>query len=186
MSITMTTQQRKAIRKVTEALQANYLGISFGELMQKTGLSKASLTKSLSVIDGVTEENGVYIMPIANSADGENMQDDSSNTQSTSINPPDNEATVINPNTGREYIEMPETRSVITQQILAQISQSEDTPAEAPRNKPFTPNPITGYQVQKGKAKIFLNRKATSKTLTLTIEDLEELVNAVKKSERVA
>ena len=39
---------------------------------------------------------------------------------------------------------------------------------------------------QNGKAKIFLDRRATSKTLTLSLDDLKELVNAVEKSERVA
>lgn len=59
--------------------------------------------------------------------------------------------------------------------------QTEEMKPEIKRNKPFTPNPLMGYQVAKGKIKIFLNRKATSKTLTLTVDDLEELVNAVKK-----
>ncbi|OOR87189.1 hypothetical protein B0181_10910 [Moraxella caviae] len=49
------------------------------------------------------------------------------------------------------------------------------------RNRPFTPNPFMGYQVEKGKVKIFLNRRASSKTLTLTKDDLAELVNAVNK-----
>ncbi|AKG07031.1 hypothetical protein AAX06_01690 [Moraxella bovoculi] len=50
------------------------------------------------------------------------------------------------------------------------------------RNKPFTPNPLMGYQVEKGKIKIFLDRRASSKTLTLTTEHLSELVNAVNKA----
>lgn len=49
------------------------------------------------------------------------------------------------------------------------------------RNRPFTPNPLMGYQVEKDKVKIFLDRRASSKTLTLTKEDLVELVNAVNK-----
>lgn len=59
-------------------------------------------------------------------------------------------------------------------------SQAEILQAKK-RNKPFTPNPLMGYQVEKGKVKIFLNRHASSKTLTLTKEDLAELVNAVNK-----
>ena len=62
----------------------------------------------------------------------------------------------------------------------------QETPKPAPkRNKPFTPNPIMGYQVQQGKAKIFLDRKASSKTLTLSLDDLKELVMAVEKAERI-
>lgn len=72
------------------------------------------------------------------------------------------------------------------EQIKAEIKQLKhevemQLKPEIKRNKPFTPNPLMGYQVAKGKVKIFLNRKATSKTLTLTVDDLEELVNAVKK-----
>ncbi|AKG09017.1 hypothetical protein AAX05_01190 [Moraxella bovoculi] len=60
-------------------------------------------------------------------------------------------------------------------------SQSQLTQAKK-RNKPFTPNPLMGYQVEKGKIKIFLDRRASSKTLTLTTEHLSELVNAVNKA----
>lgn len=60
-------------------------------------------------------------------------------------------------------------------------SQSQFTQAKK-RNKPFTPNPLMGYQVEKGKIKIFLDRRASSKTLTLTTEHLSELVNAVNKA----
>lgn len=52
-----------------------------------------------------------------------------------------------------------------------------------PRNKPFTPNGTLGYQVCSGKVKIFLERRASSRTLTLHINDLRELVHAVEKSQ---
>ncbi len=69
------------------------------------------------------------------------------------------------------------------------IKEAVQAPKEAKkptkRNPPFTPNPIMGYQVQKGKAKIFLDRKASSKTLTLSLDDLKELVMAVEKAERI-
>lgn len=74
----------------------------------------------------------------------------------------------------------PEHRQQIKEQIMA-ASNHTLPPKQAKRNKPFTPNPTTGYQVMAGKVKIFLDRRASSKTLTLSIEDLEELVNAVKK-----
>lgn len=53
------------------------------------------------------------------------------------------------------------------------------------RNKPFTPNPTKGYQVANGKVKIFLDRKASSRTLTLTLEDLKELIRAAEKAQAV-
>lgn len=68
------------------------------------------------------------------------------------------------------------------------FSESEPKPQESaskPKNKPFTPNPTRGYEVQKGKVKIFLDRKASSKVLTLGINDLRELLRAVEKSEAV-
>ena len=69
------------------------------------------------------------------------------------------------------------------------IKEAVQAPKEAKkptkRHPPFTPNPIMGYQVQKGKAKIFLDRKASSKTLTLSLDDLKELVMAVEKAERI-
>lgn len=49
--------------------------------------------------------------------------------------------------------------------------------------KPFTPNPTRGYEVQRGKVKIFLDRRAASRVLTLSIEDLRELVRAVEKAQ---
>lgn len=58
-------------------------------------------------------------------------------------------------------------------------SQAEILPAKK-RNRPFTPNPLMGYQVEKGKVKIFLNRRASSKTLTLTKEDLAKWFLRVK------
>lgn len=54
--------------------------------------------------------------------------------------------------------------------------------SSTPRAKPYTPNPTRGYEVQKGKVKIFLDRKAASRTLTLSIADLQELVAAVQKA----
>ncbi|WP_230656958.1 hypothetical protein [Psychrobacter sp. I-STPA10] len=80
------------------------------------------------------------------------------------------------------YILLDNENETPEEEEVSQVISSEKKKVK--RNKPFTPNPIRGYEVQKGKAKIFLERRACSKTLTLTIEHLEELTNAVKKAER--
>ena len=135
-----------------------------------------------------------------------NMQDGELNTQAPQVSYPDNNgATLINPSAevvnpsakvvNPSAIDTNTNHDAIINEGVKQISileEAKDAPYEKlimpkkPRNKPFTPNPIMGYQVQKGKAKIFLDRRATSKTLTLSLDDLKELVNAVEKSERVA
>lgn len=68
-------------------------------------------------------------------------------------------------------------------QITSSQAELAHTKPKKPRNRPFTPNPLMGYQVEKGKVKIFLDRRASSKTLTLTTEHLLELVNAVNKAQ---
>lgn len=145
--------------------------------------------------------------------DGANIQDKELNTQAPHVSYHDNEssspdnngATLINPSAevvnpsakvvNPSAIDTNTNHDAIINEGVKQISileEAKDAPYEKlimpkkPRNKPFTPNPIMGYQVQKGKAKIFLDRRATSKTLTLSLDDLKELVNAVEKSERVA
>ncbi|UOO93351.1 hypothetical protein [Vitreoscilla stercoraria] len=50
------------------------------------------------------------------------------------------------------------------------------------RNKPFTPNPTRGYEAKHGYVKIFLERRACSRTLTLTVDDLKELLRAAEKA----
>lgn len=62
-------------------------------------------------------------------------------------------------------------------------SKQASTKTTTKRNKPFTPNPTVGYRVEKGKVLVFLDRKASSKTLTLTVQDLKELITAVEKSQ---
>lgn len=135
-----------------------------------------------------------------------NIEDEELNTEAPQVSSPDNgEATLINPSAeianpsakvdNPSAIDTNTDHGAIINESVKQISileEAKDAPYEKlimpkkPRNKPFTPNPIMGYQVQKGKAKIFLDRRATSKTLTLSLDDLKELVNAVEKSERVA
>lgn len=73
-----------------------------------------------------------------------------------------------------------EERALLQAQFAqAKIAQNRDKKVK--RNPPFTPNPLMGYQVQKGKVKLFLDRRASSKTLTLTLDDLKELVMATEK-----
>lgn len=74
-------------------------------------------------------------------------------------------------------------RLCATQGASGEQPKTASAPSKTKRNKPFTPNPTKGYRVEKGKVKIFLDRRASSRTLTLSVEDLQELVNAVKKLE---
>lgn len=80
-----------------------------------------------------------------------------------------------------------EAKAEKAEKQTAEEETAEKAPAEkqtAKRRpvKPFTPNPTRGYEVQPGKVKIFLDRRATSRTLTLSIDDLRELVKAVEKA----
>lgn len=121
-------QLQTVITKITQALENADLGLSVGELMTITKLSRKTITTALKHMS--VEFDGV----------GYQLKKDDEITSS--------------------------------QAEILQVKK---------RNRPFTPNPLMGYQVEKGKVKIFLNRRASSKTLTLTKEDLAELVNAVNK-----
>ena len=207
----LTPQQKKTIRKVKEALEASMVSMTIDDLVNATGSSPTVIKNTLAKIEGVKQdENGYYLpkddcvlcpAPVEMQESAEslhdnagNMQDKELNTQAPHVSYHDNEssspdndgATLINPSA---EIANP---SAINTNTDRQVKHIKDAPYEKlimpkkPRNKPFTPNPIMGYQVQKGKAKIFLDRRATSKTLTLSLDDLKELVNAVEKSERVA
>ncbi len=86
---------------------------------------------------------------------------------------------------GDKYIlyDSPQSKEKLMSQITDN-SKSTNTP-RAPtkvRHRPFTPNPTMGYQVAGAKVKIFLSRRASSHTLTLSLDDLKDLVRAVKKS----
>ena len=142
-----------------------------------------------------------------------NMQDGELNTQAPQVSyhdnesssPDNDEATLINPSAevtnpsakvdNPSAIDTNTDHDAIINEGVKQISileEAKDAPYEKlimpkkPRNKPFTPNLTRGYEVQRDKVKIFLDRKASSKVLTLSLDDLKELVNAVEKSERVA
>lgn len=209
MTTKLTPQQKKTIRKVTEALKDSMISMTIDDLVNATGSSPTVIKNTLAKIEGVKQDENGYYLPrddhelnavAVNIQEAPlNMQDKELNTQAPQVSYPDNdEATLINPSAKVDNPSAINTNTdsdAIINEGVKQISileEAKDAPYEKlimpkkPRNKPFTPNPIMGYQVQKGKAKIFLDRRATSKTLTLSLDDLKELVNAVEKSERVA
>ncbi|WFF39251.1 hypothetical protein LU290_03245 [Moraxella nasibovis] len=122
-------QLQTIITEITQALENADLGLSVGELMTITKLSRKTITTALKHMSVEFDGVGYQLKAVENDVTS---------------------------------------------------SQAEILHAKK-RNRPFTPNPLMGYQVEKGKVKIFLNRRASSKTLTLTKEDLAELVNAVNK-----
>jgi hypothetical protein len=212
----LTPQQKKTIRKVTEALKDSMISMTIDDLVNATGSSPTVIKNTLAKIEGVKQDENGYYLPrddhelnavAVNIQEAPvNMQDGELNTQAPQVSYPDNNgATLINPSAevtnpsakvvNPSAIDTNTDHDAIINEGVKQIGileEAKDAPYEKlimpkkPRNKPFTPNPIMGYQVQKGKAKIFLDRRATSKTLTLSLDDLKELVNAVEKSERVA
>ena len=212
----LTPQTKKVIRKVTEALKDSMISMTIDDLVNATGSSPTVIKNTLAKIEGVKQDENGYYLPrddhelnavAVNIQEAPvNMQDKELNTEAPQVSYPDNEeATLINPSAGvanpsakvvnPSAIDTNTDHDAIIDEGVKQISileEAKDAPYEKlimpkkTRNKPFTPNPIMGYQVQKGKAKIFLDRRATSKTLTLSLDDLKELVNAVEKSERVA
>lgn len=211
-----TPQTKKVIRKVTEALKDSMISMTIDDLVNATGSSPTVIKNTLAKIESVKQDENGYYLPrddhelnavAVNIQEAPvNMQDGELNTQAPQVSYPDNNgANLINPSAeianpsakvdNPSAIDTNTDPDAIINEGVKQISileEAKDAPYEKlimpkkPRNKPFTPNPIMGYQVQKGKAKIFLDRRATSKTLTLSLDDLKELVNAVEKSERVA
>ena len=75
------------------------------------------------------------------------------------------------------------------EQIMVQINSKqpvEPTPSVSVakrRHRPFRINPTLGYQVVGDKVKIFLERRACSRTLTLSKDDLRDLIQAVEKTD---
>lgn len=212
----LTPQTKKVIRKVTEALKDSMISMTIDDLVNATGSSPTVIKNTLAKIEGVKQDENGYYLPrddhelnavAVNIQEAPvNMQDGELNTEAPHVSYHDNEeATLINPSAevtnpsakvaNPSAIDTNTDQDAIINEGVKQISileEAKDAQYEKlimpkkTRNKPFTPNPIMGYQVQKGKAKIFLDRRATSKTLTLSLDDLKELVNAVEKSERVA
>ena len=209
MTTKLTPQTKKVIRKVTEALKDSMISMTIDDLVNATGSSPTVIKNTLAKIEGVKQDENGYYLPkddcVLCPAPIE-IQDKELNAQAPHVSYHDNDgaplinpsAKVVNPSAKVDNPSAIDTNTdpdAIINEGVKQISileEAKDAPYEKlimpkkPRNKPFTPNPIMGYQVQKGKAKIFLDRRATSKTLTLSLDDLKELVNAVEKSERVA
>lgn len=170
----------------------------------------------MAKIEGVKQDENGYYLPrddhelnavVVNIQEAPvNMQDEELNTQAPHVSYPDNNgATLINPSAevtnpsakvvNPSAIDTNTDHDAMINEGVKQIGileEAKDAPYEKlimpkkPRNKPFTPNLTRGYEVQRDKVKIFLDRKASSKVLTLSLDDLKELVNAVEKSERVA
>lgn len=216
MTTKLTPQTKKVIRKVTEALNSSDLSLTVSEIVDKTGMSQTVVKNALSKIENIKQDAFGYYLPdkggntqdngVNTQDDGANIQDKELNTQdphvsyhdNESSSPDNDEATLINPSaevTNPSAIDTNTDHDAIINEGVKQISileEAKDAPYEKltmpkkPRNKPFTPNLTRGYEVQRDKVKIFLDRKASSKVLTLSLDDLKELVNAVEKSERVA
>jgi len=205
----LTPQTKKVIRKVTEALNSSDLSLTVSEIVDKTGMSQTVVKNALSKIENIKQDDFGYYLPrddhelnavAVNIQEAPvNMQDKELNTQDPQVSYHDNkEATLINPSAkvvNPSAIDTNTNHDAIINEGVKQISileEAKDAPYEKlimpkkPRNKPFTPNLTRGYEVQRDKVKIFLDRKASSKVLTLSLDDLKELVNAVEKSERVA
>ena len=209
MTTKLTPQTKKTIRKVTEALKDSMISMTIDDLVNATGSSPTVIKNTLAKIEGVKQDENGYYLPrddhelnavAVNIQEAPvNMQDKELNTQATHVSyhdnesssPDNDEATPINPSA----IDTNTEPDAIINEGVKQIGileEAKDAPYEKlimpkkPRNKPFTPNLTRGYEVQRDKVKIFLDRKASSKVLTLSLDDLKELVNAVEKSERVA
>lgn len=192
-----TLKQQKTLNKVREVMQDYPTGIPFNELMQKCLLSAVATQHALGVLGASESFDGLWRLPHRNSSveqpvmreSAESLQETAEMMQESDQQSSTSQAIETAP--VAESSEIDEQNTEVGQ-AKSLLDEAKDAPYEKlimpkkPRNKPFTPNPIMGYQVQKGKAKIFLDRRATSKTLTLSLDDLKELVNAVEKSERVA
>lgn len=195
----LTPKQRKTLSKITEAFESSDESISLDEMINVTRLSKTVILNAFEIMGNVgQDETGYYLKsenePTAEQPTVESVQDDSVNTQATHVSSPVNEsAPQVNPsdintdddqsNTSQAVEVVPVTDDSVEGDEMAVANQAT---VKQKRNKPFTPNLTRGYEVQRDKVKIFLDRKASSKVLTLSLEDLKELVNAVEKSERVA
>lgn len=192
-----TLKQQKTLNKVREVMQDYPTGIPFNELMQKCLLSAVATQHALGALGASESFDGLWRLPHRNSSveqpvmqeSAESLQETAEMMQESDQQSSTSQAIETAP--VAESSEIDEQNTEVGQ-AKSLLDEAKGAPYEKlimpkkPRNKPFTPNPIMGYQVQKGKAKIFLDRRATSKTLTLSLDDLKELVNAVEKSERVA
>ena len=112
-----------------EALDNNPFGATMQDLYNETRLSMTVIKNSLEKMDNVEKRGDSWLIKsdtpaeiIEATAEQPVIQDDGGNY-------PDNgTATLINPNTGRECVELPETGQTIKEQILEQVAQSEEPP----------------------------------------------------------
>ena len=220
----LTPQQKKAIRKVKEALTDSMVSMTIDDIVKATGSSPTVVKNTLLKIEGVRQDENGYYLPQddhALNAVKINMQDtlvstqdEELNTQATHVSSPSNKINIRAGGQDNNQANLPseqvncqapqvnspdndtdaDSGTLINEGTKQAhiLDEAKDAPYEKltmpkkPRNKPFTPNLTRGYEVQRDKVKIFLDRRASSKVLTLSLDDLKELVNAVEKSERVA
>ena len=139
-----------------EALDNNPFGATMQDLYNETRLSMTVIKNSLEKMDNVEKRGDSWLIKSDTPAeiieataeqpviqdDGGNYPNNGGNYPNNGGNYPDNgTATLINPNTGREYVELPETGQTIKEQILEQVAQSEETPKFE-----LQPPPISIYQ----------------------------------------
>lgn len=167
----MTPKQIKTINKVKNILGTSALGIDFSELLSLSELSPVTLKKTLVEIGATQNPAGLWLLPSTDTVDAESEPEQVADV--------DIQVPVIN---NAENIPSETGKTSKNHDVTTVINNPKPIKA-VKRHKPFTPNPTCGYQVEKDKVKIFLERKAGSRTLTLSIHDLRELVHAVEKCE---
>nr|WP_313091258.1 hypothetical protein [Moraxella sp. CTOTU48268] len=185
MTTKLTPQQKKTIRKVTEALKDSMISMTIDDLVNATGSSPTVIKNTLAKIEGVKQDENGYYLPrddhelnavAVNIQEAPvNMQDGELNTQAPHVSYPDNNgATLINPSAevtnpsakvvNPSDIDTDTDHDAIINEGVKQISileEAKDAPYEKlimpkkPRNKPFTPNPIMGTKCKKAKPKSF-------------------------------
>lgn len=179
----MNLKAHEYMMNVREFLADKPAGASIGEIQQGVKLSNRTTKQVLLDMEKELHiENGFYSLKALKGKTDETKKQaptadrKSKRTARNVRNDPqssDNSATNNDSNTSVST----EPSEVKTPDITSEIVIKKKP------NKPFTPNPTRGYEVKPGKVKIFLDRKASSHTLTLTVDDLKELVRAVEKSQ---
>lgn len=84
--MSLSPQQHKAIRKVTETMQEYPLGIEFSELMQKAVMSKSGLSKTLAIVGASQSTDGLWHLPHSKGTpakDGDKHENDGGNSENT-------------------------------------------------------------------------------------------------------
>lgn len=130
----ITAKESKIMNTVRRAYEKATADMTFSELLQATRLDSLSLKTALDLLKA-KEENGFWYLPALMSAGVPSPEEVITEKGVNWVvggrdNAPDvtPQATLINPNTGREYVELPETGQTIKKQILEQVAQSEEMP----------------------------------------------------------